>query len=174
LEMTAPNKFSIYRIREYAKALDLEAICIDAEGRAHLAKSSPARPSSFNAIAWTSANDALRIARWINRQGVNNQHPSIEAAATACHVALINHDELVRGATEAAAAIDQALLAAQRDGALTGAFAQQREHAKGHRLPSYRRTIAGVRMLLFQATARSEPLPSIPDVVSTVLAQSAE
>jgi len=174
--MTAPDKFSIYRIREYAKALDLAAICIDAEGRAHLAKSSAARPSSFSAIAWTSANDALRIARRINRprQGGGTPNPSIEAAATACHIALISHDELVRRATEAASAIDQALIAAQRVGALTGAFAQQRVHAKDHRVPSYRRTIAQVRMLLFQATARSRPLPSIPDLVRTVLSQSAE
>ena len=174
--MTAPNKFSIHSVGEYANALDLAAICIDAEGRAHLAKSSAARPNSFSAIAWTSANDALRIARWINRprQGRSTPRLSIEAAATACYIGIISHDELVRRAMEAASAIDQALLAAQRGGALTGAFAQQRAHANGQRAPSYRRTIARVRMLLFQAAARSEPLPSIPDMLPTLLPQSAE
>ena len=172
--MTAPNKFSIRRIRDYAKAFDLSAICIDTDGRAHLSTS----PSGFSFIAWASTNDALRIARWINQPRHSGKPPpSIEAAARARNVTIISHDELVRSATEAASAIDRAMLAAQRLGALTpinAGFAQHALHANGQRGLSYSRTIARVRILMFEAVARSEPLPLIPDVVRMVLLQRAE
>jgi hypothetical protein len=98
----------------------------------------------------------------------------VEAAAATCRVCLISHVELARCAEAATRAVDNAFDAARRGGALEPInlaylIHRQAAVARGERVAAYGLIMSRMRKKLLAHAVRGETLPTIEELVETLL-----
>ncbi len=154
-------------MRDYLRALGLYAIYTTTDGRAHAA----AAPSGdIASIKWTTQRGARAMAARLNK----GTFKTIEAAAAGLRYSIAEHADVLERAREAVRKVNAALAHAKARGELRAfhrAFVEARAKAadQGIRPQSYARAYMRLRAALFVYASRGEALPSIAELIDTVV-----
>jgi hypothetical protein len=159
-------------MRDYLRALGLYAIYTTTDGRAHAAA---APTGDIATIMWTSQRGARAMASRLNK----GTFKTIEAAAAGLRISISDHADVLERARDAIRKVNTALAHAKARGELRSfhrAFVEARREAVEHGIKpqSYARAYTRLRAALFVFASRGEVLPSVADLIETVVpAQSA-
>ncbi len=154
-------------MRDYLRALGLYAIYITTDGRAHAAA---APTGDIAAIMWTTQRGARAMASRLNK-GI---FKTIEAAAAGLRISISDHTDVLERAREAIRKVNTALAHAKARGELRTfhrAFAEARREAveQGMKPQSYARAYMRLRAALFVYASKGEVLPTVADLIDTVV-----
>jgi hypothetical protein len=154
-------------MRDYLRALGLYAIYTTTDGRAHAA-AAPA--GDIASIKWTTQRGARAMAARLNK----GTFKTIEAAAAGLRFSIAEHADVLERARDAVRKVNTALAHAKAQGELRAfhrAFVEVRAKAVGQgiRPQSYARAYMRLRAALFVYASRGEDLPSIAELIDTVV-----
>ncbi len=154
-------------MRDYLRALGLYAVYTTTDGRAHAAA---APTGDIASIKWTTQRGARAMASRLNK----GTFKTIDAAAAGLRISIREHADVLERARVAVRKVNTALAHAKARGELRGfhrAFVEARNKAaeQGIRSQSYARAYMRLRAALFVYASRGEALPSVVELIDTVV-----
>jgi len=158
-------------MREYLRAMGLHAVYITKEGRAH---STGVPAGQIADVVWTSQFGARAIALHLNKR----EFATLQEAATALRINIIEHVEMLRRIGVAVKKVNTALAHAKADGEVRhfeNTVAEYRRSAakQGVRAMTYARAYTRLRAALFVYAATDNALPPITELSDVVLSDAA-